>query len=297
MTQDHQTIEKTKAGNEVTIWGLVINLLLGIAKVIAGVFFGSRALLADGMHSLLDLISDAAVLFALYWSSRPEDETHHYGHHKFSSFAQLFIGVLIFVFAAGLVMSIFIGESHLTHPAHLSGLAIVIAVASLLVKEGLFWWTRSVALKIRSELIMANAWHHRSDAITSAFAFVGISIAVYMGPGYETADDWAALIASGFIYYNAFLIFRPALGEVMDEHFYDDMVEDIRKISKNVEGVVDTEKCLVRKTGLTYHVDLHMIVDKNFTVKEGHTIAHRLKKVLIREIPEISDVLIHMEPD
>jgi len=167
----------------------------------------------------------------------------------------------------------------------------------ILIKEGFYRFVSKKGKETNSTSLNADAWHHRSDAITSAFAFVGISIAVYMGPGYETADDWAALIASGFIYYNAFLIFRPALGEVMDEHFYDDMVEDIRKISKNVEGVVDTEKCLVRKTGLTYHVDLHMIVDKNITVKEGHTIAHRLKKVLIREIPEISDVLIHIEPD
>jgi len=128
-------------------------------------------------------------------------------------------------------------------------------------------------------------------------AFIGISIAIYMGEGYEKADDWAALFASGFIIYNAYLIFRPALGEIMDEHLYDDFVSEIRKISLGVEGVIDTEKCFVRKTGISFHVDLHLIVNGAISVAEGHEIAHRLKDELRNKLPEISDVLIHIEPD
>jgi cation diffusion facilitator family transporter len=148
-----------------------------------------------------------------------------------------------------------------------------------------------------SSSLKADAWHHRSDAITSVAAFIGISIAIYLGKGYESADDWAALLASGFILYNSYLIFRPALGEIMDEHLYDDLVNQIRVVSHEVIGVIDTEKCFIRKAGMKYHVDLHAIVDAEISVKEGHDISHRLKDTLREEIPELGHVLIHIEPN
>ena len=148
-----------------------------------------------------------------------------------------------------------------------------------------------------SSSLRADAWHHRSDAITSVAALVGISIALFLGKGYESADDWAALFASGFIMYNSYKIFRPALGEIMDEHLYDDLIDEIRKVSIQVEGVLDTEKCFIRKAGMKYHVDLHATVDANLTVKQGHDIAHLLKDTLRKEIPELGHVLIHIEPN
>jgi cation diffusion facilitator family transporter len=153
------------------------------------------------------------------------------------------------------------------------------------------------AKETNSSSLKADAWHHRSDAITSVAAFIGISIALYFGKGYETADDWAALFASGFILYNSYLIFRPALGEIMDEHLYDDLIEDIRKVSLTVDGIVATEKCFVRKAGMKYHVDLHAVVDANISVKRGHEIAHILKDTLRKEIPQLGHVLIHVEPN
>jgi cation diffusion facilitator family transporter len=147
-----------------------------------------------------------------------------------------------------------------------------------------------------SSSLKADAWHHRSDAITSIAAFVGISIALFLGKGYEAADDWAALFASAFILYNSYLIFRPALGEIMDEHFYDDLVEDIRRISLTVDGIIDTEKCFIRKVGMIYHVDLHAKVDGNISVTDGHILAHQLKDTLRAEIPQLGHVLIHIEP-
>ena len=131
----------------------------------------------------------------------------------------------------------------------------------------------------------------------SVAAFIGISIALFLGKGYESADDWAALFASGFILYNSYLIFRPALGEIMDEHLYDDLVEEIRIVSHKVKGVIDTEKCFIRKAGMKYHVDLHAIVDATISVKEGHDISHRLKDTLREEIPQLGHVLIHIEPN
>ena len=148
-----------------------------------------------------------------------------------------------------------------------------------------------------SSSLEADAWHHRSDAITSVAAFLGISIALYFGKGYESADDWAALFASGFILYNSYKIFRPALSEIMDEHLYDELVEEIRVVSLTVPGVIDTEKCFIRKAGMQYHVDLHARVEGTITVREGHDIAHDLKDTLRAQIPSLGHVLIHVEPN
>jgi cation diffusion facilitator family transporter len=152
-------------------------------------------------------------------------------------------------------------------------------------------------VQTNSSSLKADAWHHRSDAITSVAAFIGISIALFLGKGYESADDWAALFASAFILYNSYLIFRPALGEIMDEHLYEDLEDQIRKISLTVEGVIATEKCFIRKSGMKYHVDLHAVVDGNISVTKGHDIAHLLKDTLRENIIELGHVLIHIEPN
>ncbi len=288
------TTNKDKA-IRTTYLSILGNAALAIAKGITGVFGHSYALIADAIESSTDVFSSLMVLFGIKYSTKPPDKNHPYGHGKAEPLIT-FVVVGFLVMSATIIAYEAIDHIKTPHKVPEKYTLLVLGIV-ILIKEGFYRFVSKKGEETNSTSLNADAWHHRSDAITSAFAFIGISIAIYMGPGYETADDWAALIASAFIYYNAYLIFRPALGEVMDEHFYDDLVEDIRKISKNVEGVVDTEKCLVRKTGLTYHIDLHMIVDKDITVKEGHTIAHRLKKVLIQEIPEISDVLIHMEPD
>src|SRR5690606_29109666 len=143
----------------------------------------------------------------------------------------------------------------------------------------------------------ADAWHHRSDAITSIMAFVGISIAIYLGKGFEAADDVAALIASFIIVYNAYKIFRPVISEISDEQVYDELIEEIRAISLTVPGVIDTEKCHVRKMGMSYYVDLHLIVNGTLSVIEGHKIGHDLKDEIQRVIPQVADVLVHLEPD
>lgn len=167
----------------------------------------------------------------------------------------------------------------------------------ILFKEFSFRYVIKKSKETNSSSLKADAWHHRSDAITSILAFVGISIAIVLGDGYEAADDWAALLASGIIAFNAYRIFRPVLGEISDEQLYGEMIEKIRQIALTVPGVVDTEKCHVRKMGMTFYVDLHMIVSGEISVKEGHSIAHDLKDEIQRVLPEIADVLVHTEPD
>jgi len=173
---------------------------------------------------------------------------------------------------------------------------IIVLGAIIIWKEISYRFVIKRSKQTNSSSLKADAWHHRSDAITSVAAFIGISIALILGEGYESADDWAALLASGFILYNSYLIFRPALGEIMDEHLYDDMIENVRKVASSVEGVIETEKCLIRKAGMIYHVDLHAMVNADISVKEGHDIAHALKSNLKREIPELGNILIHVEP-
>ncbi|HTF80314.1 MAG TPA: cation diffusion facilitator family transporter, partial [Cytophagales bacterium] len=173
---------------------------------------------------------------------------------------------------------------------------LLVLGAIILWKEASYRWVIKKSKEVNSTTLRADAWHHRSDAMTSLAAFIGITIALVMGKGYESADDWAALLASGFILYNSYLIFRPALGEVMDEHVHQDIEVNIRDLAQKVRGVMATEKCHIRKTGMVLHVDLHIVVNGNITVKEGHDIAHELKDQLKAAIPELADVLIHVEP-
>lgn len=169
---------------------------------------------------------------------------------------------------------------------------LIVLGAIIIWKEISFRMVLRKSKETNSSALKADAWH-----ITSVAAFIGISIALFCGKGYESADDWAALLASGFIIYNSYLIFRPALGEIMDEHLYDDVVEDIREASVKVKGILGTEKCFVRKAGMVYHIELHAIVAANITVKEGHRLAHELEDYLRKQITGVGRVLIHIEPD
>lgn len=285
---------KDKAINT-AFFSIIGNTLLAIVKGITGYFGNSYALIADAIESLTDVFSSLLVLFGLKYSTKPADENHPYGHGKAEPLITfLVVGFLVISATIIAYQSIQnIRTSHQTPKTY----TLVVLFFIIIIKEFFFRFVSKKSEETKSTSLKADAWHHRSDAITSLIAFVGITIAILFGEGYESADDWAALIASGFIVFNAYLIFRPALGEIMDEHFYDDFIEDIRKSSVTVNGVIETEKCFVRKSGISFHIDLHIIVDGNISVHSGHEIAHRLKDELLAKFPEISDVLIHVEPD
>lgn len=270
------------------------NTLLAVAKGVTGVFGNSYALIADAIESTTDIFSSILVLVGLKYSTKPADENHPYGHGKAEPLITFAVVGFLVVSATVIAYEsiIHIQTPHKTPAPY----TLIVLGAIVILKEIFYRVVNRKGEQTKSSALKADAWHHRSDAITSLMAFIGISIAIFMGPGYETADDWAALFASGFIMYNAYLIFRPALGEIMDEHLYDDLVVDIREVAQKVEGVIDTEKCFIRKTGMTFHVDLHLIVDGSISVKKGHDIAHDTKNVLLLEFPEIADILIHVEP-
>lgn len=270
------------------------NAVLALIKGVTGFFGNSYALIADAIESTTDVFASLLVLFGLRYSARPADENHPYGHGRVEPLIT-FAVVGFLVISATIIVMESIENIKTPHKVPKSYTLIVLA-AIIFTKEIFYRFISRKSEETKSSSLKADAWHHRSDAITSLMAFIGISIALFMGKGYETADDWAALFASGFILYNAFLILRPALGEIMDEHLYEDMVEEIREISQKENGVIETEKCFIRKTGMTYHVDLHVIVDGELSVNKGHEIAHNLKDRLLQEMPEIADILIHIEP-
>lgn len=271
------------------------NALLAIVKAITGIFGNSYALIADAIESTTDVFSSLLVLLGLKYSSKPPDENHPYGHGKAEPL--ITFAVVGFLVISATVIA-YESIEHIRTPHSVpEGYTLIVLAIIIVIKEIFYRFVSKKSDETKSTSLKADAWHHRSDAITSLMAFIGISIAIYMGEGYENADDWAALIASGFILYNAYLILRPALGEVMDEHVYEDMIENIREMTHKVPGVIETEKCFVRKTGMTYLVDLHITVDGSQTVKEGHDIAHEVKDLLLRKMPEIANVLIHVEPD
>ncbi|APG59483.1 cation diffusion facilitator family transporter [Christiangramia salexigens] len=271
------------------------NAILAIVKAITGIFGNSYALIADAIESTTDVFSSLLVLFGLKYSSKPADENHPYGHGKAEPLITfLIVGFLIV--SATVIAYESIANIRTPHEVPEPYTLIVLAII-IIIKEIFYRFISKKSAETKSSVLKADAWHHRSDAITSLMAFIGISIALIMGKGYANADDWAALLASGFIIYNAYLILRPALGEIMDEHMYEDIEEKVRKVAESNPGVVETEKCYIRKTGMTYHIDLHIAVDAEITVKAGHEIAHRVKDQLLEKIPQIADVLIHVEPD
>jgi cation diffusion facilitator family transporter len=278
------------------IWfSIAGNTCLALVKYLAGVFGNSYALVADAIESTTDIFSSFLVLFGIKYASRPADSNHPYGHGRAEPLVTfLVVGFLI---TAGTIIAYeSLQNIHTPHdtpePYTLVVLGVIIAW-----KEISYRLVNKRSKETHSSALKADAWHHRSDALTSIAAFVGISIALIFGKGYESADDWAALVAACFIFYNSYMLFRPALGEIMDEHVYDDLVADIRSVSSQVKGIKGTEKCFIRKAGMKYHVDLHALVDGNISVKEGHDLSHLLKDTLRLKIPHLGHILIHIEPD
>lgn len=277
-----------------TYFSIISNAALALIKGLAGFFGNSYALTADAIESTTDIFSSFLVLLGIKYSNKPADDNHPYGHGRAEPLIT-FLVVGFLITSATIIAYESIDNIRTPHELPKSWTLIVLAVI-ILWKEYSFRLVMRRGKESNSSSLMADAWHHRSDAITSVAAFIGISIALFMGKGYESADDWAALFAAGFILYNSYLIFRPALGEIMDEHLYDDLIVDIRRVSLEVNGIVATEKCFIRKAGMKYHVDLHAVVDGKISVKEGHEIAHLLKDTLRSELSELGHVLIHVEP-
>lgn len=287
-------MSKEKTAIRASYFSIVGNTTLAIIKWLAGYFGNSYALIADAIESTADIFSSIAVLCGLKYSNKPADENHPYGHGRIEPLVTF--GVVGFLIISATIIA-YESIQNISEPHEPPKPFTLIVLGGIIIwKEISYQLVIRKARHTKSTSLVADAWHHRSDAITSVAAFIGISIAIVMGKGYESADDWAALLASFIILYNSYKILKPALGEIMDKDIYPEMANSVCDFARTIEGVLDTEKCHVRKTGMTFYLDLHIIVNKNITVKEGHDIAHNLKNRLKEKMPEIADVLIHVEP-
>lgn len=284
-----------ESGLRISGSAIAINVILALIKITTGIVGNSYALIADGIESTMDIVSSLIVWGGLRISIRPPDKSHPYGHGKAESMAGVVVAISLLT-ASVIIAVQSIREIKTPHHAP-EWYTLIVLVGIIITKEFLFRKMGKIGEVLGSSAIKSDAWHHHSDALTSVAAFIGISIALVGGSGYEVADDWAALIACSVIIYNGVRLLLPALNEVMDGAAPDEIEDQIRNIAANVEGVIKIEKCRIRKSGLGLLMDIHVVVRGDISVQEGHQIGHEVKNNLLESKIRITDVTVHVEPD
>jgi cation diffusion facilitator family transporter len=273
---------------------MVVNVAFAIIKITAGVFGNTYALIADGVESALDVAGSIVIWGGLRFAARPPDETHPYGHGKAEPLTAIFVA--LGVLGAALVVAVQSTRTlFLPHhaPAPFTLLVLVVVV---IVKETLFRYVMRFGRSIESIAVEADAWRHRADVITSVAAFIGISIALIGGEKWRSADNWAAIFVCLVIATIGVRLLGPALHDILDTAPRGGIIAAVPKAAASVPGVIEIDKCLVRKMGLDFYVDLHVHVNGDISVREGHRIAHDVKRAIQKTDPRIADVLVHVEP-
>jgi len=273
---------------------MLVNAVLAIVKLVAGILGNTYALVADAVESTADIFASLVVWGGLRMASRDPDEEHPFGYGKAESLAAAVVSIMLLGAAVGIAIEA-VREIRTPHKTPAPWTLLVI-VGVLVVKFILFRRTAALGAEARSTAVSADAWHHASDAITSAAAFVGISIALWGGPGWEEADDWAALFASCMIFYNGILLVQPALHDLMDGMPGEDIVEPVRHAAARVDGVMAVEKLTARKAGLVYYVDIHVQANPAMTLHDAHELSGAVKSAIRSAAPQVRGVLVHMEP-
>ncbi|MEO6033935.1 MAG: cation diffusion facilitator family transporter [Verrucomicrobiota bacterium] len=278
----------------VTFLGLAANVVLAAVKLTAGILGNSYALIADAVESLADVFSSIIVWRGVVVAATPADEDHPYGHGKAEPIAAAVVASVLMVAALGIAVQA-IREIFTPHQGP-AAFTLAILLVTILVKEGLFRLVMREGTEIESSVVRTDAWHHRSDAITSLTAAIGISIALVGGPAFDAADSIAAVVGAVIIAWNGWRLLRPALDELMDAAPSKSFSAQIQEIAGGVEGVNAVEKCIVRKMGFHFFVDMHVEVDPQMTVQRAHQIAHEVKDEIRQKLPTVHDVLVHIEP-
>jgi cation diffusion facilitator family transporter len=278
----------------VTAVGLVVSAVLAVIKGVGGVMGNSYALIADAIESSADIFTSGMMWLGLRWSQRPPDKDHPYGHGKGE--ALITMGIALVLVAAAMLIGTKSIQNIITPHKVPAPYTLIILVVVITTKELLYRFVLKTGRELGSGAVEADAIHHRSDAITSIAAFIGISIGLIGGPGYEVADDYAAMFASIIIVINAVKIARPAIGELLDEELDPNLNSEVAALAACVEKVAHVQRCRIRKMGPFKIADLHIWVDKNLTVEEGHRISHQVKDLIQDKHPLFSDVMIHIEP-
>jgi cation diffusion facilitator family transporter len=279
---------------KVTWIGLLINIGLSSLKFAAGYLGRSQALIADAIHSLTDTTTDLAVIAGSHYWSRPPDPSHPYGHRRLETLVTAFIGLMLAAAGIGIGWEA-ISNLHQKHTAPPGWIAFYAAMASIVAKEILYRWTAGVGKKIKSPALAANAWHHRSDAISSLPVLVAVTGALIF-PSWSFLDHVGAAIVSIFILHAAIKIFWPAVSELVDAGAPEEIQKKIAEIACNTNGVHEVHAVRSRFISSSIQIDMHIVVDGNISVREGHTIADNVENGIISSIPEVLDVVVHVDP-
>lgn len=284
----------------VTIWGAVANLALTALKFVAGILGGSAAMVADAVHSLSDLISDAIVLVMVRLSSKGGDKGHDYGHGKYETLATLFVSLLLAAIAIKMMMSgiskiqsVIYGET-LPIPGWI---ALCAAIVSIIVKEILYQWTAYEGKKLNSPAMIANAWHHRSDALSSIGALLGIGGAMILGGKWALLDPLAGCIISVFIFVVAFKMAGPAFSELMEASLPDEVEDEIISIISSVKRVDSVHELKTRRNGRYVIIDAHIVVNPEMSVAEAHDVTTEVELALRKKYGSETQISLHVEPD
>ena len=275
-----------------TIVGMATNIVLAAGKLAAGIIGHSHALVADAVESFADLFSSLIVWRGVVVAAEPADEDHPYGHGKAEPLASAAVATMLLLAAGWIIIGATHGLSQSRPAPELFTLFVLAGV--VLVKEALFRFVLREAAFVHSSAVHADAWHHRSDAITSLAAAIGISMSIFAG--IQSADDVAAIFAAAIIAWNGWRLLRPAAGELMDRAPDRQIIERIRQVAETTPGIVRVEKCFVRKMGHQLYAEMHIEVDPQMTVLRSHELAHEAKEKIRAAIPRVSDVLVHIEP-
>jgi len=274
--------------------GLLVNGVLALVKLVAGVLGNSYALIADAVESVADLFSSLIVWGGLRVASRDPDNRYPFGYGKAEAVSAMIVGLMLVGAAIGIAIE---AVREIVTPHHSPApFTLVVLVAVVLIKETLFRVVNKSARDLGSGAVAADAWHHRADAITSAAAFIGISIALIKGPGWEMADDWAALFASTLILYNGIGIMRPAVEELMDHSPNEELLRAVDAAAHAVEGVLATEKLKARKSGTRFLLEMHVQAEPSLSLHDAHILSGKVKHAIRSAVPRVEGVLVHMEP-
>jgi cation diffusion facilitator family transporter len=294
--------DRLQRGLRATFLGIAVNVLLGAAKFLAGIFGHSHALIADATESFADIFNSLVIWRGIVVAAAPPDKEHPYGHSKAEPLAAAFGAVMLLAAAvwiagkAAINIYEFLDPQNSFHREPLHAFTLIVLVVVIVAKETLFRFVIGEGDATDNSAVKTDAWHHRSDAITSAGAFIGISIALVGGEKFSWADDAAAIFCAIIIGVNGWLLLRAPLSELMDEAPDPKIVEQIRQIAADISGVARVEKCFVRKAGHLFFVEMHVEVDPQMTVLRSHEIAHDVKDKIRETMPAVSDVLVHIEP-
>ncbi|MEY3881367.1 MAG: hypothetical protein RIQ94_2163 [Pseudomonadota bacterium] len=289
---DKASISKLKA--RASYVGAAINVFQTVIKISFGILGQSAALIADGIHSLSDLLSDLLVIIAVKLGSREADYEHPYGHRRFETIATVILGVSLVVIGGGITWSVM---NRMAHPEHLpvpNLIGMGIAALSIFINEGLYQYTKRIARKTRSKLLLANAWHQRSDAISSIVVLFGIGAVIL---GYPLADAIAAIVVALMVAKIGLNLVLESVKELVDTSLPPKLVAEIRKAIMSIDGVEGIHLLRTRQMGEDALIDAHIIVDPRITVSEGHSIGDTVRDELISRFDDIMDVLVHVDPE